>query len=102
MSKESQVRTCEAWQPRGLAGQLNWTSSQTSTEMSFSACEVSTLIKDAKTSDLVHANLNIGKLKLEQISLQFPNPGSIKGCMIVFIVMHHFRTQEMYHLKEDT
>ena len=41
MSKESSLNTEEARQLRGLAGQLNWTSSQTRPDMSFGACEVS-------------------------------------------------------------
>ena len=41
MSKESLLTTDDAWQLSGLPGQLNWTSSKTSPDMSFGACEVS-------------------------------------------------------------
>ena len=39
MSKESSLNT-DARQLRGLAGQLNWISSQTRPDMSFGTCEV--------------------------------------------------------------
>ena len=52
--------------------------------MSFGACEISTSIKDATVSDLIHANKNIRRLKAEQIALQFPNLGSIEECIIVY------------------
>ena len=45
--------------------------------MSFGPCEISTSIKDATISDLIHANKNIRILKAEKISLQFPDLGSI-------------------------
>ena len=44
MSKESPLTTEEARQLRGLAGQLNWASSQTRPDMSFGECEVSVSI----------------------------------------------------------
>ena len=78
MSKEAQLTTGEVRQLRGLAGQLNWKSSQTCPNISFGACEISTSI-----SDLIHANKNIRKLKAEQIAIQFPNLGSIEECMVV-------------------
>ena len=70
--------------------------------MSFGACEISTSIKDATISDLIHANKNIRRLKAEQISLQFPNLGSIEECMIVcysdasFANLRNASTQERY------
>ena len=51
--------------------------------MSFGACEISTSIKDATISDLIHANKNIRKLKAEQIPLEFPNFGNIEEFMIL-------------------
>ena len=76
MSKEAQLTTGEARQLKGLTGQLNWTSSQTRPDMSFGACEIS-------TSDLIHPNENIRRLKAEQIASQFPNIESIKQCITV-------------------
>ena len=70
--------------------------------MSFGACEISTSIKDATISDLIHANKNIRRLKAEQISLQFPNLGSIEECMIVcysdasFANLRNASNQERY------
>ena len=63
MSKDSLLTTDGAWQLRGLAGQFNWTSSQKRPDMSFGACEVSTLIKDAQIGDVLNANKDIKKLK---------------------------------------
>ena len=59
MSKESSLNTEEAWQFRGLAGQLNWTSSQTRPDMSYGACEVSVPVADAKIIHLAKANTYI-------------------------------------------
>ena len=78
MSTEAQLTTDEAQQIRGLAAQLNWTSSHTCPGISFGACEISTSIKDATICDFIHANKNIRRLKAEQIALQFPNLGSIE------------------------
>ena len=83
MPKDSLLTADEARQLRGLAGQVNWTYSQTHPDMSFGACEVSTLIKDAQISDLVNANKNIRKLKSQQILLQFPNPMCLEECSII-------------------
>ena len=52
-------------------------------DMSFGACEISTSIKDATISNLIHSNKNIRRLQAEQIALQFPNLGSIEECMVV-------------------
>ena len=83
MSKDSLLTTDEAGQLRGLAGQLNWTSSQTHPDISFGASEVSTSIKDAQIGDLVNANKNIRKLKSHQIWLQFPNLMRIEKYSII-------------------
>ena len=69
MFKEAQLTTGEVSQLRGLAGQLNWTSSQTCPDISFGACKSSTSIKDATTSDM--PTKNIRRLKGEKIALQF-------------------------------
>ena len=58
VSKESPLTTEEARQLRGLAGQLNWTSSQTRPDMSFGA-QVSVSIKDSTVNDLIVANKSI-------------------------------------------
>ena len=83
MSKESPLTTQEARQLRGLAGQLNWTSSQTRPDMSFGACEVSVSIKDSTVNDLIVANKNMRKLKSEKVVLQYPNLGNIELCSII-------------------
>ena len=83
MSKESPLTTEEARQLRGLAGQLNWTSSQTRPDMSFGACEVSVSIKDSTVNDLIVANKNIRELKSEKVVLQYPNLGNVELCSII-------------------
>ena len=80
--KGAQLTTGEAWQLRGLTGQLYWTPSQKRPDMSFRTCEISTSIKAKKISDLIHANKNIRKLEAERIALQFPDLGRIEECMI--------------------
>ena len=86
MSRDSPITTDEARHLSGLAGQLNWTSSQTHPDMSFGACEVSTSIKNAQTNDLLNANMNIRKLELQQILLQFPNLMGVEECNIICFV----------------
>ena len=83
MSKDSPLTNDEAWQLRGLAGQLNWISSQTRPDMGFGACEVSISIKDAQIGDLLNANKNIRKLKSQQIVLQVPNLMCVEECSII-------------------
>ena len=61
-------------------------------DMSFGVCEISTSIKDATISDLIHAKKNITRLTAEQIALQFQNLMSTE-CMIVCytVVMLHLQ-----------
>ena len=56
----------EAQQLHTLAGQLNWTSSQTHPDVSYQAREVSTSIKAAR------------KLKSTEVVLQFPSLGKLE------------------------
>ena len=86
MSKESPLTTEEAWQLRGLAGQLNCTSSQTRPDMIFGACEVSVSIKDSTVNGLIVANKNIQKLKSEKVVLQYPNLGNVELCSIICFI----------------
>ena len=52
---DAHLTKTEAQQLRTLAGQLNWTSSQTCPHNSYQACEVSTSIKNATICDLKKA-----------------------------------------------
>ena len=83
MSKEAKLTTEETRQLRGIAGQLNWTSSQRRPDISYAACEVSVSIKDAQIKDLILANKHIRKLKSQKVSVQFPNLGNIEKCSIL-------------------
>ena len=60
----------EAQQLHTLAGQLNWTSSQTCPDVSYQAREVSTSIKAAR------------KLKSTEVVLQFPSLGKLESLYI--------------------
>ena len=72
----------ETQQLRTLAGQLNWTSSQTRPDVSDQACEVSTSIKEATINDLEIAKKNIQKLKNTEVVLQFPSLGNLESLYI--------------------
>ena len=87
MSKESPLTAEEAWQLRGLPGQLNWSSSQTRPDMRFGVCEVSVSIKDSTINDLIVANKNIRKLKSERVVLQYPNLPNIELCSNICFMM---------------
>ena len=71
ISKEAQFTTGQARQLRGLAERLNCISSQTRPDMSFGACEISTSIKDARISDLIHANKNINGYRQNKSDYDF-------------------------------
>ena len=60
----------ETQQLHTLAGQLNWTSSQTHPDVSYQAREVSTSIKDVR------------KLKSTEVVLQFPSLGKLESLYI--------------------
>ena len=73
MSKESPLTTEEAWQQlKGLAGQSNWTSSQTRPDMSFGAYEVSVSIKDSTVNDLMVANKEYPKVEVRKCYFAVP------------------------------
>ena len=72
MEKQAQLNK-EAQQLRGLAGQINWVSSQTRHDMTYSACEVSVSTKNATIVDLTKANKNIPNLRSECLSLKIIN-----------------------------
>ena len=83
MSKGNSLNTEEARQLRGLAEQLNWTSSQTRPDMSLGACKLNASVADAKISNLAKVNKYVRKLKLQKVLLQFPNLGNIQQCSIL-------------------
>ena len=60
----------ETRQLRGIAGQLNWVSSQTRPDMAYSACETSVSIRNPTVRDLVQANKHIKKLNAERVQLK--------------------------------
>ena len=68
---------------RTLAGQLNWTSSQTRPDISYQACDVSTSIKNATICDLKPANKYIRKLKSLEAVLKVPNLGNLENVRIM-------------------
>ena len=82
MEKQAQLNK-EAQQLRGLAGQINWVSSQTRHDMTYSACEVSVSTKNATIVDLTKANKNIQKLRSECLSLKIVNVEDTHLCTTV-------------------
>ena len=72
----------EARQSCGLAGQLNWSSSQTCPDLSYQACGVNTSIEDAAVNDLKTANKYILKLK---------------NVILYVFVIHHSQISRMKH-----
>ena len=81
--QDAHLTGTEAQQLRTLAGQLNWTSSQTCPDISYQACEVSTCIKNATICDLKTANKYIRKLKSLEVVLKFPNLGNLENVRIM-------------------
>ena len=80
---DAHLTKTEAQQLRTLAGQLNWTSSQTCPHNSYQACEVSTSIKNATICDLKKASKYIRKLKSLEVVLKFPNLGNLENVRIM-------------------
>ena len=64
---DAHLTETEAQRFQTLAGQLNWTSSQTRPDISYQPCEVSTSIKHATVCDLKTANKYIRKVKSLEI-----------------------------------
>ena len=60
----------ETRQLRGIAGQLNWVSSQTRPDIAYSACETSVAVKNPTVRDLVQANKHVKKLHAESVCLR--------------------------------
>ena len=83
LMKKDPLTAKESQQLKAVAGQLNWVSSQTRPDISFDSCQVSVSCKDATIEDLFKANESVKKLKLEHVSLQYPNLGSLKEARIV-------------------
>ena len=100
MSKESPLTTEEPQQLRGLAGKLNWTSSETRPDMSFGSCPVSVSIKDSTVNALIVANKNIQKLKSEKVVLQYPNLGNVELCSNFCFSDSAFANLKIVHHKE--
>ena len=73
MSKNHALDALEVRQFKSLAGQLQWTAKQTRPDIAFAACELSTKVKDAITTDVRHANKQVRKLQIESGAVCIPN-----------------------------
>ena len=62
---------------KGLVGQVQWTTKQTRLDIAFAACELSTKVKDATTTDVHCANKQVGKLQPESGAVCIPNIGDV-------------------------
>ena len=56
---------------RGIVGQLNWSSGVTRPDISFSACQLSTVQANPKVSDVLLANKTLADLKREKVGIQY-------------------------------
>ena len=76
MSKNRALDALEVRQFKSLVGQLQWTAKQTCPDIAFAACELSTKVKDATTTDVHHANKQVQKLQTESSAVCIPNIGN--------------------------
>ena len=77
MSKNRALDALEVRQFKSLVGQLQWTAKQTRPDIAFAACELSTKVKDATTTDVCHANKQVRKLQTESGAVCIPNIGDV-------------------------
>ena len=88
LSKEREIRrndalgTKELESYRALVGQLNWLSTQTRPDISFSVCELSKKCKDAKVNDIVQANKVVKWLKDSDVYVMY---SPLKNMAVTFI-----------------
>ena len=88
LSKEREIRrndalgTKELESYRALVGQLNWLSTQTRPDISFSVCELSKKCKDAKVNDIVQANKVVKWLKDSDVYVMY---SPLKNMADIFI-----------------
>ena len=61
---------------RTLVGQLNWLGTQTRPDILFECCTLMSSIKDAKVSDLLHANKLLSRMKSDQVSIKLFDIGN--------------------------
>ena len=73
----------EAWQLRGLAGQLNWIACQTRLDIAYNACEVSASIKEAIINDLIQANKYRRKPKSESALIKIVDLENLEQWSII-------------------
>ena len=82
--KDSPLDDQERKTYRGLVGQINWASGITRPDVSFNACQLSTVQAIPKISDIVAANKTVADLKREDLCIRYVplKTGSLK--LIVF------------------
>ena len=95
MAKQAQLNKEEARQLRGLAGQLNWVSSQTRPEMAYSAYEVSVYTKNATIVDLFKANKNIASFA--NLKNNSSERGYIASCFLQLHVNQKYKNSGQKH-----
>ena len=78
MSKNRALDALEVRQFKSLVGQLQWTAKQTRPDIAFAACELSTKVKDATTTDVRCANKQVQKLQTESGAVCIPNIGDVR------------------------
>ena len=70
-SKDSLLDKEQKKKFRGLVGQINWASGITRPDISFSACQISTVQSNPKVLDAVAANKSLADLKREKLSIRY-------------------------------
>ena len=87
MSKNRALDAPEVQQFKSLVGQLQWTAKQTRPNIAFAACELSTKVRDATTTDVRRANKQVWKLQTESGAVCIPNIGDVHQIVCVFTQM---------------
>ena len=80
MNKQSDVSERERTNYKAAIGQLNWIASHSRPDISFEVCELSTLSKCAKVSDLFRLNKVIDSVTRDHQKILFPKMQSLDQC----------------------
>ena len=83
MMRHEPLNENELKQFRSVIGQLGWAAGQTSPDIAFDCCELSSLVKHATIEDLLRANKALSRAKSELIVLTFKDMGDLSTAKFV-------------------
>ena len=83
MTKNHPLTTAEICSFKTLAGQLQWAYKQTRPDIAFTACELSTCMKEAITNDVKQANKQLWELQSESGIICIPDLESITQTALI-------------------